>query len=482
MSFFNKTSIDNEIGPPWVKDSIFYQIFPDRFYDGGWEHKPKKLAEWDDTPMYDNFFGGDLKGVGDKLGYLEELGISAIWFNPIFEASTNHKYNTKDYFKIDPHFGDTEVFKDLLRQSHDKGIRIILDGVFNHTGTDFFAFKDIKKKGRKSEYVNWYHIHEFPEDNNGALKYESWWGVTTLPELNTNNPEVRNYLFSIAKYWIGEVGIDGWRLDVPNEIDHDFWIDFRKIVKGLNPKSYIVGEIWDNGSAWLQGDQFDGVMNYLFRDTVINFFARNEIDAEAFDNRLSEIRSYYRPDVNYYLLNMLGTHDTPRFLTVCNGDIGKMSLAVIFQMTYVGVPIVYYGDEVGLEGNDDPDCRKTMIWDESKQNKHLLELHKKLIRIRNTHPAIRRGDISTFFIRPHENIYSYVREYGSDKVIVILNNSNNTYNLELPVGQLGIKDGSKLVDILNDTEYPVIGGEVVMPAVKPYYGGVFVEEAQLSHG
>jgi cyclomaltodextrinase len=468
--------LDTEIssGPEWAKDAVFYQIFPDRFYNGDWGNDPPNLAKWGDVPRRDNFFGGDLKGVLQKLPYLKELGINAIWFNPIFDAPSNHKYDTRDYFRIDPSLGDIDAFKELLSGCHANQIRVILDGVFNHTGTEFFAFQDVKKYGSASKYSSWYHVHEFCRDGK-PLEYDCWWGFRSLPELNTNNSEVQKYLFDVITYWSKEVGIDGWRLDVPNEVGHEFWREFRKLVKGIDPESYIVGEIWKDGSPWLQGDQFDGVMNYLFRDAMVSFFAHREIDACEFDERLAEIRQLYRPEVNHYLLNLLGSHDTARFLTVCHENIRKMAIAVIFQMTYVGIPLIYYGDEVGMTGHGDPDCRRTMIWDESQQNQRLLRLYQRLIRIRRSYPALRRGSFCTFCVEPSKGLYSFIREMPSHKVLVVLNNSNLTYNVELPVGSLGMPDGSKMVDLLSDTEYLIWGGKIVIPAVKPYCGGVFVQ-------
>lgn len=465
---------DRPYFPEWVKDAVFYQIFPDRFYNGDCTNDPPYISRWGEIPKRNSFFGGDFKGVLQKLSYLKELGINAIWFNPVFEASSNHKYNTKDYLKIDPHLGSIGDFKKMLQGCHSNQIRVILDGVFNHTGKEFFAFQDIKRRGPASKYCNWYYVHEFNEDGT-PLEYECWWGFKSLPKLNVDNTEVRKYLFDVIARWTREEGVDGWRLDVPNEVGHEFWREVRKLVKGINPESYLVGEIWKDGSPWLQGDQFDGVMNYLLRDELVNFFAYREIDVCEFDKRLAEIRRLYKPEVNYYLWNLLGSHDTPRFLTMCHRNMRKMALAVIFQMTYIGVPLIYYGDEVGMTGYGDPDCRRTMVWDEAEQNQYLLELHKRLIRIRRSHVALRRGSFFTFCIEPCKGLYSFVRESASDKVLVVFNNSELSYNLELPVGSLGIPDGSRMVNLLSDTEYSVWGGKIVIPAVKPYFGGVFVQ-------
>ena len=294
--------------------------------------------------------------------------------------------------KVDPSFGDPDKFKEMVSDLHTAGIRIILDGVFNHTGDTFWAFQDIVKKGRDSRYVNWYYIHDFPIRKFPKPNYEAWWGFSHLPKLNMENPEVRSYILDVVRYWM-ELGVDGWRLDVPNEIGHFFWREFRHHVKGINPEAYIVGEIWHNGKPWLQGDQFDAVMNYVFRDAVLDFFARRCCEASDFVKRLESTRADYPDTVSMVLLNLLGSHDTERVLTAFCGNKKQMIPAIVFQMTYPGTPIVYYGDEVGMKGIKDPGCRGTMIWDESKQDRELFTLYKNLIRLRNNSVALRRGDM-----------------------------------------------------------------------------------------
>lgn len=409
--------------PPWVQDAIFYQIFPERFANGDSLNDPPGTQSWGGVPTPRNYFGGDLQGILDHLDYISSLGINTLYLNPIFQSSTNHKYNADDYLKIDPAFGDEKVFSKLVKECHGREIRIILDGVFNHTGTGFFAFRDIKENGAKSKYLGWYNVYSLPLAPPGKPNYECWWGHGDLPKLMTHNPEVHDYLFKVTEHWM-KLGIDGWRLDVPNEIPHAFWIEWRTYVKSLNPQAYIVGEIWDDARPWLKGDQFDAVMNYQFRKACLEFFVERKRTASGFDSALATLRGKYPPEVNRAMQNLLGSHDTERLLTLCDNKTKTVELAWLFQMTYVGAPMVYYGDEIGMTGGKDPGCRGTMIWDEKKQNKNLLECMKGLISLRKTHSPFRGGDFETLIADAGTNLYAFRRKDGSGSCVVILNNSD----------------------------------------------------------
>lgn len=420
--------------PSWVRETIFYQIFPERFANGDPTNDPPGSQPWGAEPTTHNYFGGDLQGILQHLDYISALGANCLYLNPIFWSSSNHKYHARDYFRIDPHFGDERVFKQLVDECHTRGIRIILDAVFNHTGVDFFAFEDVKKNGLASRYVNWFNIYSFPVSSPRKPNYECWWNLGDLPKLMVHNPEVRQYLFEVTEHWM-KFGIDGWRLDVPNEIPHSFWIEWRKLVKRLNPEAYIVGEIWDDGSPWLQGDQFDGVMNYRFRKACVEFFARRTTKASQFDRSLAVTRSLYPEQVNYAVQNLLGSHDTERFLTLCNGNKAAMKLAWLFQMTYIGAPMVYYGDEVGMTGGKDPGCRGTMIWDEDKQDRDLLNTMRYFISIRNDYSVFRSGTFETCLVDDTRNLYGYWRRSpdGGPDALVVLNNSLQPQRVDLTV-------------------------------------------------
>jgi cyclomaltodextrinase / maltogenic alpha-amylase / neopullulanase len=417
--------------PAWVKDAIFYQIFPERFANGDSTNDPPGTEPWGGEPTTKNFFGGDLQGIIDHLNYISSLGVNAIYLNPIFEATSSHKYNTTDYLKIDPHFGNESTFKQLVDSCHARGIRIILDGVFNHTGTDFFAFADVKRLGANSKYVSWYNIYSFPIAQPNKPNYESWWGHGSLPKLMTHNPEVQDYLFRVTRHWM-ELGIDGWRLDVPNEVPHSFWIPWRTLVKSINPEAYIVGEIWDDATPWLQGDQFDAVMNYRFRDACLNFFVTQKTTATQFDSALARQRADYPAGVNYVLQNLLGSHDTERFLTLCNGDSRIMKLALLFQLTYIGAPMIYYGDEVGMKGGKDPACRGTMIWDKKNQDKGMLDFVTQVIKLRKDHEVLRHGTYATLSASDTSGTYEFARRFGDGEAYIALNNSEQLRHVTLP--------------------------------------------------
>jgi len=265
--------------PEWVHHAIFYQIFPDRFAKSKKVMKSNNLESWDSAPSVYGYKGGDLLGVVEKLDYLQDLGVNAIYFNPIFQSASNHRYHTHDYFQVDPMLGGYKAFKKLLREAHKRNMRVVLDGVFNHASRGFFQFNDILENGEKSAYLDWFDIRGFPLNAyHGEPNYRCWWGLPALPEFNTDNPQVRDYIFSVAKYWVDE-GIDGWRLDVPFEIDDDaFWQEFRQVVKRANPDAYITGEIAQDASRWLAGDQFDAVMNYLLTYGIWIYFGGDEVN------------------------------------------------------------------------------------------------------------------------------------------------------------------------------------------------------------
>ncbi|ANS76731.1 alpha-glycosidase [Paenibacillus yonginensis] len=409
--------------PEWVKDAVFYQIFPERFANGDPSLNPEGVLPWGGQPQRDNFFGGDLQGVIDHLDHLSELGVTGIYFTPVFEATTNHKYDTQDYMKVDPHFGDAETLKKLVDLCHERGIRVLLDAVFNHSGRTFAPFVDVREHGEQSKYKDWFHIREFPlAVKDGIPTYDAFAFEPMMPKLNTENPEVKEYLLKVAEYWIKEVGIDGWRLDVANEVDHQFWRDFRQTVKAANPEAYILGELWHEASPWLQGDQFDAVMNYPFTDAVLDFVVRGTLDAKQFAEAVGRQLTLYPLQASEVAFNLLDSHDTPRLLTLCEGNKNRMKLASLIQFTYPGTPCLYYGDEVGLDGGQDPDCRKCMEWDTSKQDRELFSFYRKLIEVRKSLPALRTGSLRFLKAEAGEPVLAFERRLGTDRVLILLNN------------------------------------------------------------
>lgn len=449
--------------PTWVKNAVFYQIFPDRFAASPRVIKPGNLEPWDVLPTRHGFKGGDLQGVVEHLDYLEALGITAIYFNPVFQSSSNHRYHTHDYYRVDPMLGGDIALRQLLDAAHARGIRIILDGVFNHASRGFFQFNHILEIGEKSPFIDWFDIKKFPLNAyEGKPNYRCWMNMAALPEFNTRNQQVREFIFGVARYWL-EQGIDGWRLDVPFCIDDDsFWQEFRQVVKSANPEAYIVGEVPWEAQRWLQGDQFDAVMNYQFTQACVGFFAGERgdlelaqnmmglgevpvLDAAAFAHRMEELLSLYPRQAVLAQLNLLDSHDMPRFLSLARGDKTALKLATLFQMTFPGAPCVYYGDEVGLEGGRDPDCRRAFPWDISQWDTDLWDTIQSCITLRKTYSTLRQGELT--FLLAEGSVIAYLRSFDNEMageeehqadqakpVIVALNAGFSQATIDIPAG------------------------------------------------
>lgn len=434
--------------PDWVKDAVFYQIFPERFANGDPSNDPDGALPWgsaDPTPT--NFFGGDLQGVIDHLDYLTEFGINAIYFTPLFTATTNHKYDTEDYMQIDPQFGDKDTLKKLVKLCHERGIRVLMDAVFNHSGRTFAPFVDVQKNGAQSRFKDWFYIRSLPlEVVDGIPTYDTFSFEPLMPKLNTHHPEVKEYLLRSAEYWIKETGIDGWRLDVANEVGHEFWREFRKVVKKANPDAYILGEVWHESSIWLEGDQFDAVMNYPFTYAVLDFFVKRTVDAEKFSFMLGKQLAGYPHQASEVAFNLLDSHDTARLLTLARGDKRLMKLAALFQFTYFGTPCIYYGDEIGMDGGPDPGCRKCMQWDENKQDKDLFSFYQKLIKLRKDHTVLRTGTFQFLIAENQGGKLAYLREDNHESILVIINNDKFAQSVIIPVHD------QKWMNLWNDGE------------------------------
>jgi len=420
--------------PDWVRDAVFYQIFPERFANGDPTNDPAGVQPWGGKPTPTNFFGGDLQGVIDHLDHLVDLGVNAIYFTPLFAATTNHKYDTADYRQLDPQFGTKEKLKELVDTCHARGIRIVIDGVFNHCGFTFAPYQDVIANGPASRYADWFFIREWPlrVDDNGIPSYATFGFEPIMPKLNTAHPEVKQYLLDAVRYWTEEFGIDGWRLDVANEVDHQFWRDFRREVKQINPSAYLLGEIMHDAMPWLQGDQFDAVMNYPFTNIVLDFFARRLIDAEQFAMSINRQLAYYPQQINEAAFNLLGSHDTTRLLTLCGGETRLLKLAVLFQLTYMGAPCIYYGDEVGIDGEHDPGNRKCMEWDPARQDRELYAFFRRIIALRREHDALRGIDIAFVPIAGQPQTLVYERRDAASRFLIALNNEPSPVDVTLP--------------------------------------------------
>ncbi len=460
--------------PNWVKDAVFYQIFPDRF-----ARSPRldafratlNLEDWDTPPTVFGFKGGDLYGVAEHLDYLHDLGITALYLNPIFASASNHRYHTYDYYHVDPLLGGNEALRHLLDEAHRRGLRVILDGVFNHASRGFWQFHHVLENGAGSPYVDWFYFdparlhgerhwgaYPSPEEEqalrNGvpaqeAIGYAAWWNLPALPKFNTNTPAVREFIFGVAEHWV-RFGIDGWRLDVPAEIDDDdFWREFRRRVKALNPEAYIVGEIWHRADRWLQGDQFDAVMNYPVGEAALSFFGRDNlnydeirrcgygprihpIDGDEFARRLQELTQWYPAEITYAQLNLFDSHDTPRFLSAVQGDKTALKLAWLTLFTYPGAPSIYYGDEIGLAGGHDPACRAAFPWNVDRWDTRLLSYLKTLISLRRAHPARRPGQFAV--LQSGADYAVWERRLGDARLLTAVNAARQSQRIPLPDG------------------------------------------------
>ncbi len=462
--------------PYWVPDAVFYQIFPDRFANGDPQNDPPNVQPWNAAPTNWNFMGGDLRGVIERFDYLLDLGVNAIYLNPIFHSPSNHRYNAIDYYRIDPKLGDMGDFHSLLDLAHRNGVRVLLDGVFNHCGRGFFAFNDILENRERSPYTGWFHVNRHPVDaySDGEAKdFTAWWGIKSLPKFNTANPQVRRYIFDVARYWI-EQGADGWRLDVPNEIDDAaFWEEFRHVVRAANHDAYILGEIWTLEPRWVGEKAFDGLMNYPLRDGLLRMLYAGTLDTSHFTVKVETLlQSYPRQNV-YAMYNLLGSHDTERILTKLENNVAKVKLAFLLLFAYPGAPAVYYGDEIGLSGGKDPHCRGAFPWDEAQWNQELHAWVKTLISLRKRLPVLRRGDYHPLLADNRRRCFAFARLLGDEAAVLAVNASPAHRHLRLPVSSLGWQDGRILHNLLGKEEWLVSGEDIVLEL--PPLSGVLIQ-------
>lgn len=398
--------------PEWAKGAVFYQIFPERFAPTDGAYSPN----WFETPMgIHSRTNGTLEGIRQKIPYLKSLGIDAVYLTPIFTALSSHRYDSVDYMQIDPLLGTAEQFRALVEELHRNGIRILLDLVFNHSSTKFFAFADLLKNQERSPYRNWYFISKFPVEPNLPSDYPGFAHSPWMPKLNTSDPACRAYLLNVAKYYLSEFHVDGYRLDVANEVTHDFWIEFRKVCKGINPDCLIMGEIWYDSTVFLRGDQFDSVMNYTYFDAIRGLltgrFTTEEFAAMIQRERGESALTYY-----HHSNLLIGSHDTDRINHALSDSPEKFRLAMTLLFTLPGSPILYYGDEKRMDGGKDPDCRRGMIFDENYHHQDFAFVQK-LIRLKHR-PCMKKGELVMGTTGPY---LSYTREHTREALEVILN-------------------------------------------------------------
>jgi glycosidase len=461
--------------PAWAQDTIYYQIFPDRFANGDRSNDPVNVRRWGSLPDGIHFQGGDLRGIIQRLDYLSDLGVDSIYLNPIFLSSSNHRYNTIDYYQIDPRLGTQADFEELVRSLHARGMRLILDGVFNHCGRGFFAFVDLLENGRDSPYLDWFHIHRFPLEayaKGETRNYTAWWGIKSLPKFNTANPKVREYIFGVARHWI-EQGADGWRLDVPNEIDDDeFWAEFREAVKQVNPEAVLIGEIWEVQPRWLNESHFDSLMNYPLRTAILDFLQWGKSGAQTAE-AIGRVMSAYPWENTLALYNLLGSHDTERVKTMLAGRQNALRLAYLLQFALPGAPAIYYGDEIGLEGGKDPDCRRTFPWDENKWDRDLRDWIKALIRTRKTQPALRRGLIEMVYASDHAPLLAFKRVLDGETILAAVNGSDQSQALGFRMSRSSLPVEATLNDLLGQPISARLKDGLISVDLPPYTGAYF---------
>ena len=432
---------DRFAAPAWTRDAVVYNIFPDSFAAG------KRLAPNGAPPCR----GGTVRGVTENLDYIASLGFNCIYLNPIFAARSYHRYDTLDYYRIDPHMGAEDDLRDLVRRAHALGIRVILDGVFNHVSSDHPFFRDVLEKGRASRYYScFYALPETPRlPAAGELPgYTCFSYVADMPKTNTADPFLRQYFCDVGAYWVRKFDVDGWRLDVANELDDGFLRAFRASVKAAKSDALIVGEVWENAAHYLGGDMLDSAMNYDFRRYCRRFFAEQTVDAETFDTNVSTLLLRYNENALFAQLNLLDSHDVSRFLSLCGGKTERMELAVLLQMTFPGMPCVFYGDEKGLCGESEPEYRRPMAWDASSP---LEEVYRRMIALRKTHPALRDGSFHTELACG--GVYRYSRVWNGTKITVAMNLGAEPVKAEKR-GTLLLKKGENR-DIIGAWEYEV---------------------------
>jgi glycosidase len=496
--------------PSWMQGAVIYQIFPERFANGNPAINPPQAVPWGSKPESFHFQGGDLIGIREKLDYLEDLGVEVLYLNPIFASPSNHKYDCTDYYNVDPAFGGNQVLADLITDLHERGMKIILDASFNHCHPNFPAFRDIIDHGIQSKYWDWYTIYEYPlnvrvrphlipqehqdrlnyyktwfaqfEEDTGIPvitvqdegpiiepSYDAWMNVITMPVFNLNNPETRQYFLDVTRYWIEEFKIDGWRMDVVPFVTPKFWSEFRQAAKAANPETVLISEVWGNASHWLQGDFFDSTMNYTFRWLALEYFAKAKLDTLTFIDGCKTMLMMYASAITQVGQNLLSSHDIPRFLHEAGEDIQRFRLATIFQLTMPGAPSIYYGDEIGMSGDHDPDNRRAFPWDDpSTWDTETYKLVCILIALRKNYPALRTGDWETVWIQ--DETFAYRRFNDQQQLLVVISRQTTLKDAVIPIE---IKtEGPKL--LFGYAEFQEISNGIKIKQQASWSGSIFL--------
>jgi len=438
--------------PDWARGCVGYQIFPDRFRRAG-EGEPG-LEPWNSDRVQSEYrFGGNLAGICEAVPYLKELGVDMIYTTPVFFSDSAHRYNTFDYYQVDPLLGTEGDLKKLCDTLHKNGMRIVLDGVFNHCGLGFAPFVDAREKGRDSEYYDWFFF-----DDVEACGYRTFSHEPYMPKLNLQNEACAAYFLEVGEYWLKTCGIDGWRLDVSPEVWPDFWRKFHAMMKRVAPDSLMIAECWDDSREWLTaGDMFDSTMHYMLSRNLWKRFCHHSIPLSAFDAAVNNAAMLYPQRTQDVLWTFLGSHDTMRMLTRAGGDSRMLHAASFFQFTFMGIPIIYYGDELDMEGGADPDNRRAMRWDNVEGNatrKHF----KKLAKLRRKHEALKLGAFRTWHVG-NDGLYAYERFTDTERVLCVLNTSCEEVTMQLPLPE-PLRSQAAVRDLYGERSLPVWSGLV----------------------
>ncbi|EPI46653.1 alpha amylase, catalytic domain protein [Gardnerella vaginalis JCP8151B] len=424
--------------PRWLKEAVVYNIFPDSFADSkrGISCIAKDYFDEKTGQTLHTRLGGTIRGIIENLDYIEDLGFNCLYLNPIFKAAEYHRYDLLDYYHVCPNLGTDDDFRELVSEVHNRGMHIIIDGVFNHSSWYFFAFDDVVKNGENSQYKDWFYGLKFPvvrpkdgeRPNYTCFAYER-----KMPKLNTSNPKVRDYFMDVCRYWLEDFDVDGWRLDVANEVDKDFWRAFRTVAKKTKKDSVLIAEIWENSERWLQGDMFDSTMNYEFRKVCRDFFAFGKINAREFNSRFVDMLLRYPFPIVQGQLNLLDSHDVSRFRSLCaqnSADSGdsceqdkRFRLAELCLLTSVGTPSVFYGDELGVVGFEECDYRAAMPW--ANPVKDNRDLFRELINLRRSNDCFSHGNFRVLDY-DERGKFVFARETDSKRVVVALNAFNES--------------------------------------------------------
>lgn len=441
--------------PEWAKNRVVYQIFPSRFATD----KEVSADDWYQSPIgHEADLKGSLRGIIRNLDYIKNLGADVIYMTPVFCSNSSHKYNIYDYYRIDPSFGTKEDLGELVEKAHRLGMYVILDGVFNHTAVDFFAFRDVMEKKEQSGYLDWYYIKGFPLVTEPGKKpnYKTFSYAASMPKLNLQNKETADYIIDVAAYWIKECDIDGWRLDVGDEINHAFWKRFRREIKAVKKDALIVGEIWHFAGDFLEGDEWDSIMNYQFYHAVSDLVAEQKICVSSFTGILNFIKGNLNRAMEGYLWNFIDTHDTARFLYSVRHDTEKQKLAAAIQLLLPGMPVIYYGDEVGLDGGPDPDCRRGMLWEKGRQNTELFHYYRTLIKIRHEYPVLTEGRIVHYYAEDEKGLIYIERVLEGQVIVLAFHTQEGNVELKELTGMKNLVNGTDFGGSLGDYETAVI--------------------------